>query len=77
MKSFCGNGFATRKRVAPCSGSASTATADNAIAAVLAVTTRGSGSAVAPTGGIKAARKAGSIIATGNEPTGIGTRRGP
>ena len=58
-----------------CSGSASTVIADSAIAARCAAVQPGGDNTVLPTAATSGVWKAGSIIATGNVPTGNVTRR--
>jgi hypothetical protein len=58
-----------------CSGSARTATAGSAIAARVVAPKLAAGNAALPTVATNRVQKAGSIIATGNVPTGSVTRR--
>ena len=69
-KSSCVNGFAGGPAVAWCSGSAVIVTGATGIAASAAGGKRGGNNGGPPTGGTSKARKAGSITATGNGPTG-------
>ena len=65
-KWFFGSGFAAALDATRCSGSASTVIADTVIAVPLAALKPGSSSDAAPTAVTSAARKDGSIIATGS-----------
>ena len=69
-KSSCVNGFAGGPAVARCSGFVVIATGATGIAASDAGEKPGGNNGGPPTGGTSKARKAGSITATGNGPTG-------
>ena len=71
---FSGRGFVAARDARRCSGFARTATAGSAIAARLVALKPAAGSAALPTAATSRARKAGSIIATGNARTGSATR---
>ena len=69
-KSSCVNGFAGGPAVARCSGFVVIATGATGTAASDAGEKPGGNKGGTPTGGTSKARKAGSITATGNGPTG-------
>ena len=70
-----GREFVAARDARRCSGFARTATAGSAIAAPLAAPRLGANNAALPTAATKEVWRAGSIIATGNVPTGNATRR--
>jgi hypothetical protein len=74
-KWFSGRGFVAARDARRCSGFVRIAIAGSAIAARLAAPKLAAGNAVLPTTATSAVRRAGSIIATGNVPTGSVTRR--
>jgi hypothetical protein len=74
-KRFSGSGFAAARDARRRSGSARTAIVGKAIAARLVAPKPGFGNTARLTAGINRVRRAGSIIATGNAPTGTATRR--
>ena len=74
-KWFSGSGFVAARDARRCSGFVRTVIAGSAIAARLAARKLGAGNAAPPTAAISGVRRAGSIIATGNVPTGNVTRR--
>ena len=74
-RSFSVNGFAVAADATRCSGSVSTVIVDSAIAASPAVPKHDSSSGAAPTAVTNAARKAGSIIATGSASIGAAKRK--
>ncbi len=74
-KWFSGCGFVAARDARRCSGFVRTATADSAIAVRLVAPKPGSGNTARLTAGTSRVRRAGSIIATGNVPTGSVTRR--
>jgi len=71
MRRFCCNGFVFARIAGRCSFFARTATAGIAIAAPRAAVRHGVSSAGAPISGINAARKGGSITATGSASIGL------
>jgi hypothetical protein len=73
-KWFCGSGFAAAVAVTRCSGSVSIVIAVRAIAARRAAAKPDGDNTVLPTAATSEVWRAGSIIATGNVPTGNGTR---
>jgi hypothetical protein len=75
QKWFSDRDFVAARDARRCSGFARTAIADSAIAARLAVAKPGASNTVPPTAATSGVQKAGSIIATGNVPTGSVTRR--
>jgi hypothetical protein len=74
-KSFSGREFVGAGSARWCSGFVRAAIADRAIAVWLVAPKLGSGNAALPTAGTSAVWRAGSIIATGNVPTGSVARR--
>jgi len=74
-KWFYGSGFAAAVDVMRCSGSVSTVIADSAIAVRCVAAKNGGDDTVLPTAATSGVRRAGSIIATGNVPTGNVTRQ--
>ena len=74
QKWFSGREFVAARNARQPSGFVRTAIADSAIAVRLAASKPGAASAALPIADIKGVWKAGSIIATGNVPTGDVTR---
>ena len=74
QKWFSGDGFAAARYARRCSGSVRTAIAGSAIAARIAVWKPDASNAEMPTAGTSEVPKAGSIIGTGNRPTGTVTQ---
>jgi hypothetical protein len=72
-KWFSGSEFVAARDARRCSGFVRTAIEGSAIAARLAARQPGASNAVPPTAGTSEARKAGSIIVTGNVLTASGT----
>jgi hypothetical protein len=75
QKWFSGREFVAARDARRCSGFARTATVGSAIAARPAAPRLDAGNAVLPTAATSGVWKGGSIIATGNVPTGSVTRR--
>jgi hypothetical protein len=71
MRRFWCNGFVFARIAGRCSSFARTATAGTGIAVPRAAVRHGVSSAGAPIGGINAARKGGSITATGSASIGL------
>jgi len=69
-KWFSGRGFVAARDARRCSGFARSATAGSATAARLVAAKPCSGNTARPTAGTSRVQRAGSIIATGNAPTG-------
>ena len=71
MKRYCCSGFVFARIAGRCSSFARTATADIDIAAMCAAHGHGGSNAGAPISAINAARKGGSITATGSDSIGL------